>query len=540
MDKADIDRAEPPAPAPDATLLPGVVAPRLLPAAAHASVRQQAIESIGTYEWQDFTRPTSSQGSRLVNTNGDYWTHLADLAWRRDIEIHLDRVPLDLDQDGTVDTHVTRDISLKGGILGNPEVFGLAADPDDPPGKLGYTSASTGFSGLRDALDFQTGKPTGEIGMTCWLCHSGRNPVDGKTVLGLPSARLDYGMMLATSSLFDPAHVLDLDHDGVPDDEADIKRRMRLAESLVLDLNHDGQVTVAEYRQALKLPGAKQVQASLLLAGPGRADLTNEFGLDMSAPGLHSRRYADVGAMRTGTRGRIQPQEHSKLALGAFAVRHQLGGDLRHARGRLARPLRRTHGTKPRPRLGRARHRISTRPRRRRRSHQSRHGARQPLHRRHWPAGRFLPRHHVRARFAPQLARAARARARPAPRLRGHPDPQAALRHRSFRHRAPRTGSGGRGARSSDLLQSHHGRDHQPTDPSRRTAGLRQHRYRAAAVLRPSTKPGRLPRASTRSLRVLPFGHHTRDRRSPFPKPAWKSPAAPTAISCTSRLACWP
>ena len=321
MDKADLDRAEPPAPAPDATLMPGVVAPHLLPAAAHASGRQQAIESIGTYEWQDFTDPTSSQGSRLVNTNGDYWTHLADLAWRRDIEIHLDGVPLDLDQDGTVDTHVTRHISLKGGILGNPEVFGLAADPDDPPGKLGYTSASTGFSGLRDALDFRTGKPTGEIGMTCWLCHSGRNPVDGKTVLGLPSTRLDYGMMLATSSLFDPAHVLDLDHDGVPDDEADIKRRMRLAEAVVLDLNHDGQVTVAEYRQALKLPDAKQVQASLLLAGPGRADLTNEFGLDMSAPGLHSRRYADVGAMRTGTQGVFNPKSiPSSLSVRSMSV----------------------------------------------------------------------------------------------------------------------------------------------------------------------------------------------------------------------------
>ena len=67
--------------------MPGVVAPRLLPAAKAASARQQAIESIGTYEWQDFTSP----GSRLVSTNGDYWTHLADLAWRRDIdhEYHL-------------------------------------------------------------------------------------------------------------------------------------------------------------------------------------------------------------------------------------------------------------------------------------------------------------------------------------------------------------------------------------------------------------------------------------------------------------------
>jgi hypothetical protein len=312
-----VDKAETPLPLPNATLMPGVVAPRLLPAAASAGIRQQAIESIGTYEWQDFTAP----GSRLVSTNGDYWTHLADLAWRRDVEIHLDNIPLDLDQDGRVDTYVTRHLSLKGGIFGNPEVFGLAADPDEPAGTIGYTSASTGFSGLRDALDFETGKPTGEIGMTCWLCHSGRNPVDGKTVLGLPSTRLDYGMMLATSSLFDPDHVLDLDHDGVPDRESDLKRRMRLADSLVLDLNHDGRVTVAEYRRALKLPDAKQVQASLLSAGPGRQDLTNEFGLDMTAPGLHSRRYQDVGLMRTGAEGVFNPKSTpSSLVVRSLSV----------------------------------------------------------------------------------------------------------------------------------------------------------------------------------------------------------------------------
>jgi len=315
--KPRTDKPETPLPQPDATLMPGVVAPRLLPVAARASVHQQAVESIGTYEWQDFTAP----GSRLVSTNGDYWTHLADLAWHRDIEIHLDDVPLDLDQDGTVDTHVTRHISLPGGIFGNPEVFGLAADPDDPPGKLGYTSASTGFSGLRDALDPETGKPTGDIGMTCWLCHSGRNPVDGKTVLGLPSTRLDYGMMLATSSLFEPRHVLDLDGDGAPDGETEIKRRMRLPDDLVLDRDHDGRVTVAEYRTALKLPDAKQVQASLLSAGPGRQDLTNEFGLDMSAPGLHSRRYADVGLMRTGMTGVFNPKSTpSSLVVRSLSV----------------------------------------------------------------------------------------------------------------------------------------------------------------------------------------------------------------------------
>jgi hypothetical protein len=312
-----VDRPETPLPVPDATLMPGVVAPRLLPRAAAASARQQALESIGTYEWQDFTAP----GSRLVSTNGDYWTNLADLAWRRDIEIHLDDVPLDLDQDGTVDTRVTRHLSLKGGILGNPEVFGLAKDPDEPAGRIGYTSASTGFSGLRDALDLETGKPTGEIGMTCWLCHSGRNPVDGKTVLGLPSTRLDYELMLATSSLFEPAHVLDLDRDSVPDSEAEIKRRMRLPEQPVLDRNRDGRVTVAEYRAALELPDAKQVQASLVSAGPGRQDLTNEFGLDMTAPGLHSRRYADVGHMRTGPAGVFNPKSTpSSLVVRSLSV----------------------------------------------------------------------------------------------------------------------------------------------------------------------------------------------------------------------------
>jgi len=296
-------------------LMPGVVAPYLSPAGQSASLREQAIESIGTYEWEDWTTP----GSRLVNTNGHYWSRLADLAWTRDIEIHLDNVPIDLDQDGSVDTHVTRHISLKGGIFANPEVFGLAADPDQPAGTRGYTSASTGFSGLRDALDLETGKPTGDIGMTCWLCHSGRNPVDGQTILGLPSARLDYGMLLATSSFLDPKHVIDLDQDGRPDSEDEIRRRSRLPDSLVLDLNHDGRVTVAEYRKALKLPDARQTLATLLLAGPGRADLTNEFGLDMSVPALHSRRYSDAGTMRTGSEGVFNPKS-VPVALGVRSL----------------------------------------------------------------------------------------------------------------------------------------------------------------------------------------------------------------------------
>ena len=284
--------------------MPGVLAPRLTPEGQASTPRQRAIESIGTYEQKDPLNPDSS----LVNTNGDYWTHLADLAWRRDIEIHLDNVPVDLDQDGVIDTKVTRHISLKGGILGNPKVFGLAPDAEAPAGTLGYTSASTGFSGLRDALDRRTGKPTGEIAMTCWLCHSGKNPVDGKTILGLPSSPLDYGMMLATSSLFDPRHRLDLDGDGKPDRPEILRQRLRLSDRVALDADGDGVVTVAEYRKALKLPDARQVQATLLLNGPGRADLTNEFGLDMSAPGIHSLRYTEVATMRTGAEGVFNPK----------------------------------------------------------------------------------------------------------------------------------------------------------------------------------------------------------------------------------------
>jgi hypothetical protein len=127
--------------------------------------------------------------------------------------------------------------------------------------------------------------------------------------------------MLATSSLFDPKHVLDLDHDGVPDTRPTSNGACACAESLVLDLDHDGRVTVAEYRQALKLPDAKQVQASLLSAGPGRQDLTNEFGLDMTAPGLHSRRYQDVGLMRTGPEGVFNPKSTpSSLVVRSLSV----------------------------------------------------------------------------------------------------------------------------------------------------------------------------------------------------------------------------
>jgi hypothetical protein len=96
---------------------------------------------------------------------------------------------------------------------------------------------------------------------------------------------------------------------------------MRLPDAVALDANGDGRVSVAEYRRALKLPDAKQVQATLLSAGPGRQDLTNEFGLDMSAPGLHSRRWSDVATMRTGAEGVFNPKSTpSSLVVRSLSV----------------------------------------------------------------------------------------------------------------------------------------------------------------------------------------------------------------------------
>ena len=49
------------------------------------------------------------------------------------------------------------------------------------------------------------------------------------------------------------------------------------------------------------------VRARLLLAGPGRQDLTGEFGLDVTVPGYHSARYAGTARVRQQTRGLVNP-----------------------------------------------------------------------------------------------------------------------------------------------------------------------------------------------------------------------------------------
>ena len=247
-------------------MLAGVVDPWTWPRAAGATDRERAIEDIGPYE----PREPDRAGSPLCNTNAHYWTALVGIAWTRDVDLDFDDEPVDLDGDGHPDARLTRHVHAPGGILAHPELFGLTATPDDPRGKPGRVSASTGVLGLREALD-PDGRPTGEIGMTCFACHGGGDPGDGHVVLGMAGVAFDYGLMLATAALLDAGG------------------------------------RAAEERRARHFPDGRAVRARLLMAGPGRQDLTGEFGLDLTVPGTHSMRYPGTRRVRQGTKGIVNP-----------------------------------------------------------------------------------------------------------------------------------------------------------------------------------------------------------------------------------------
>jgi len=260
-------REQPDAAAPPdetARLMARVVDPWRWSRAAGASASERALEDIGPYE-------VPAAGGAPVCTNADYWTRLVGVAWDRDVDIDVDDEPVDLDGDGAADTRVTRHVHAPGGVLANPALFGLLPTPGDPRGKLGRVSASTGVLGLREALR-PDGTPSGQIGMTCWLCHGGVNPTTGELALGLPGTRFDYGLLLATAAALD-----------------------------------DGNTAAAAYRRTRGFPPGRTVRARLLLAGPGRQDLTGEFGLDVTVAGAHSAAYAGSRRVRQETRGLTNP-----------------------------------------------------------------------------------------------------------------------------------------------------------------------------------------------------------------------------------------
>ncbi|HVZ74864.1 MAG TPA: hypothetical protein VHJ20_20925 [Polyangia bacterium] len=219
------------------------------------------MEDIGPYE-----RMGPNGTGDVANTNARYWTSSVGIAWDRDVDLDFEGEPVDLDGDGAPDTRVTRHIHARGGVLANPELFGLTRTPEDPRGRVGRVSASTGVLGLREALR-PDGSPSGEIGMTCWLCH-GSADARGVPALGFAGTRFDYGLLLATASALEDR--------------------------------------VSSTRAARGFPAAPTVRARLLLAGPGRQDLTGEFGLDVTVP-FHSARYAGTRRVRQGTKGVFNP-----------------------------------------------------------------------------------------------------------------------------------------------------------------------------------------------------------------------------------------
>lgn len=291
-----------PAPAPVATpaagaaLLRNVVDPWSWPRARGATDRERAIEDIGPYERQHTQAATEGAGN-VLNTNAHYWSDLVGLAWTRDVHIDFDDEPVDLDGDGVSDVRLTRHIHAPGGVLANPALFGLVETPDDPRGRIGKVSASTGVLGLREPLDAD-GHPSGMIGMTCFACHGGRDPRTGNTVLGLPGSTFDYGLLLATAAILD-----------------------------------DANEAAAAYRARLGYPTGRAVRARLLLAGPGRQDLTGEFGLDVTVPGSHSARYSGARRWRQGTRGVVNPiNVPGVLAWSGVDVQNWSGSEVASAR----------------------------------------------------------------------------------------------------------------------------------------------------------------------------------------------------------------
>ncbi len=238
----------------------------------------------------DFLGPTVKlpDGSE-VNAAAHYWTDVVGVPFRRDAQFAA-KALLDLNLDRTVDVTFIGDRSLPGGILSNPRMFGLVPTPDDPAGKPGKYSVSTGFLGVREELDPQTGQGTGRFGFNCWLCH-GSADTDGRIVLGVPNTNIYLGLIMALSSALDANHVISLKPGGPPIAPDELRRREALDESFQFDVDGNKVVTIDEWRAVMRLPRAEETQAVLMLAGPGRLDQSIDHRMDGMIPLANLQHY---------------------------------------------------------------------------------------------------------------------------------------------------------------------------------------------------------------------------------------------------------
>ena len=217
------------------------------------------------------TRAAGDAASPLVNTNAHYWTALAGIAWDRDVDIDFDREPVDLDGDGRA-RHAGHAAHPRQGRRAR-EPGAVRPDADarrsararrahlgvDRRARPARGAAPRRHAERRDRHDLLAVPRRAARGRraSCWAC---------------PATQFDYGLLLATAAVLD-------------------------------DANADA----AAHRRARGFPSGRTVRARLLLAGPGRQDLTGEFGLDVTVPGYHSARYAGTARVRQGTRGIVNP-----------------------------------------------------------------------------------------------------------------------------------------------------------------------------------------------------------------------------------------
>lgn len=255
---------------------------------------------------RDFLGPNVRlSDGREVNAAAHYWTDVVGVAFARDALIELPPTPVDLNLDGVPDTTVSFRRELKGGLLANPQLVGLVPTPGDPAGTVGKFSVSTGYLGVREELDPQTGRGAGRYGFNCAFCHGGAAGYDNAgramgILIGRPNVRLDLGLVMATSRVLDPGWVIRQQPDGPPISPAELARREALPPSIVLDPNRDGQVTIAEWRAAQQMPTTDEARAVLLLAGPGRLDQSIDHRMDGLIPlaNLQQHTRDTVGPVR--------------------------------------------------------------------------------------------------------------------------------------------------------------------------------------------------------------------------------------------------
>lgn len=239
----------------------------------------------------DFLGPyVTTRDGRHVNASAEYWTGVVGVPFDRDIDLRVPPTPLDLDLDRKIDTVFSADWHLKGGLLANPGAAGFIPTPDDPKGRVGKYSISTGFLGVREEMDPDTHQPTGRYGFNCWCCHASADE-QGNILIGRPNTRINLGLIMSAARAMDPGHVISWPGRGKPVTPDELRKREHLTAQFDFDADHDGQVTIDEWRRAMHLPPARVAQAMMLSAGPGRLDQSVDQRMDGFIPLANLQQY---------------------------------------------------------------------------------------------------------------------------------------------------------------------------------------------------------------------------------------------------------